>query len=122
MFPLNGGGSGPLMGRPTGLQMQPTQQPMMQRPAQPAPAGPQGQPVQSPAAQAIAVALQAILREGITPAVQTALEGFFLTLQKLHQSASPTAPQQPPMGAEQMGFSALPNAAAHSAPQPGGRY
>lgn len=112
MFPFNGGGGG----------MRP---PMPQQQIQPGPGGPaqpQGQPApQSQAAQLLAAALQAILREGLTPPVQTALEGFFLTLQKLHQSASPT-PSGAPMGQEQMGYSALPNAAAHNAPVSGGRY
>jgi len=116
MFPFNGGGAG----RPA--PMMPQQSPAPAGGPMPSPQGaPQMGAPQSQAAQLLAAALQAIAREGMTPPVQTALEGFFLTLQKLHQSASP-APQGAPMGQEQMGFSALPNAAAHNAPVPGGRY
>jgi len=117
MFPFNGGGAGrpaPMMPQAPAPAVGPAQAPQGASPQM-------GAAPQSQAAQLLAAALQAIMREGMTPPVQTALEGFFLMLQKLHQSASP-APQGAPMGQEQMGFSALPNAAAHNAPVPGGRY
>ena len=120
MFPLNGmGGGGPMqamnaqlqgprpMGGPAPVAAQQPQAPMQQG-------------AQSRASMLLAEALKAIAQEGMTPAVETALESFFLMLQKLHQSSSPASSGQ--QVSDQMGYADAPAMAAQSAPQPGGRY
>jgi len=122
MFPLNGmSGGGPMQAMNAQLQgPRPAAGPM---PGQPAPM-PQQAPMQggaqSRAAMLLAEALKAIAQEGMSPAVETALESFFLMLQKLHQSSSPAPSGQ--QVSDQMGFADAPGASAQSAPQPGGRY
>jgi hypothetical protein len=94
-----------------------------QGPQAPAPATPGGPASGSSSGVAahLAEATAALAREGITPENLSAIKGFFLTLQQMHASANQPAPTGATTVTEQLGYSALPSAAAQNAPPIRGR-